>query len=298
MAYDINYWFLIKLDYKTLLNKIKTYEKKYSIKTIGETLFGRKIMAVEMVRNEHFPTAILIGSVHAREYITSDLICKMIDEDLFKEINDFNVSFIIMANPDGVEISNYGLNSCPENEREKLLKINDGNSDFSMWKANGRGVDINNNFDADFGKIVHKTTFSASGYAGEDFESENETKVVTSYTKSKNPFFTISYHSKGEEIYYNYFQSGKRLERDKFIAERFAESTGYLIKNPEESSCGGYKDYCVKQLKIPALTIEIGSDDLLHPIGKEYLDEIFEKHKTIAKDLIFAYNIFKYYETD
>ena len=262
------------MDYSTLLYKIKSYEKKYIVREIGQSYFGRKIMAVEMVRNEHFPTAILISSIHARENITSDLICKMIDENLFDEICNFNISFIIMANPDGVEISNYGLKALPEIKREKLLKINNENSDFSMWKANGRGVDLNNNFNADFGKIIHKTSFSASGYAGEYCESENETKVIAGYTKLINPFFTISYHSKGEEIYFNYFQKGKRLERDALIAKRFAESTGYIIKNPEESSCGGYKDYCVKQLKIPALTIEVGSDDLSHPIGIEYLNEI------------------------
>ena len=76
------------------------------------------------------------------------------------------------------------------------------------------------------------------------------------------------------------------------IAERFSKSTGYIIKNPEKSSSGGLKDYVVQKLKIPSLTIEVGSDELSHPIGSESLMGIFERHKSIANDLKFAYNVF------
>ena len=127
-------------------------------------------------------------------------------------------------------------------------------------------------------------------------ESENETKAIVCYTKTKKTFFTVSYHSKGEEIYYNFFQTQNNLLRDKIIAERFAESTGYVIKNVEQVSSGGYKDYCVQKLNIPALTIEVGSDELLHPIEKKWLSLIFEKHKFVANDLQFAYNVFREFE--
>jgi len=81
--------------------------------------------------------------------------------------------------------------------------------------------------------------------------------------------------------------------RDEVIAKKFADSTGYKIKNVESVSSGGYKDWCVEKLKIPAITIEVGSDDLSHPISKENLSEIFEKNKSIAFDLNFAYNEFE-----
>ena len=76
------------------------------------------------------------------------------------------------------------------------------------------------------------------------------------------------------------------------IAERFSESTGYRIVNVENVSSGGYKDWCVEKLRIPALTIELGRDVLSHPITRKNLEEIFEKNKTIAFDLEFAYNEF------
>ena len=165
--------------------------------------------------------------------------------------------------------------------------------DFSLWKANALGVDINNNFDANWGEIVHADKPSSQGFIGTKPMSENETKLIANYTRKMKAFITISYHTKGEEIYFNFFQEKERLARDEKIAKRFADSTGYMIKNVESVSSGGLKDWCVKKLKIPALTIELGSDELKHPIKKESLEEIFEKNKSIAFDLEFAYNEFE-----
>ena len=284
------------MNYEELLKKVEIYKEKFNVLTIGKTCFNRDIFAVEMIRKNNYPTAIFIASIHAREHITTDLVCKMIDESLFDEIKDFNVSFILMANPDGVELCHGGIETVAENEKKKLIEINNNNINFSMWKANGRGVDLNNNFDANWGTNVGTFKPASQGFAGKCVESEMETKAIVNYTKQIKPFFTISYHSKGEEIYYNFFQNKKELERDRFIAERFAKSTGYVIKNPETSSSGGYKDFCVKHLKIPALTIEVGDDNLSHPIGRDHLEEIFNKNKNVAKDLEYAYNIFRKFE--
>lgn len=281
------------MNYKRLLNKLNEYKNRFEIREIGETLFKRKIFAVERNLSEDFATAIFVCSIHARENITTDLVCKMIDDGLFENIKDFNLAFILCANPDGVELCLNGLSSVPEIERKALFEMNNKSLDFSLWKANARGVDLNNNFDADFKKIINSRVSSSSGYAGDIFESESETQALVKYLKQKNPFIVLCYHSKGEEIYFNYFQEEPYLKRDKMIAERFAKSTGYVIKNPENTSSGGLKDYVVSKLKIPSLTIEVGSDDLKHPISYKYLEDIYELHKSIANDLNFAYNIFR-----
>ncbi len=286
------------MNYYELLNKIKEYKSKFNIKVLGKTLFKRKIFAVERILNKKFATAIFVCSIHARENISTDVVCKMIDENLFDVIKNFNVRFILMANPDGVELSQNGINSARKKYRKFLLSANNGSEDFSLWKANGRAVDLNNNFAANFGTNVHSRVPSSSGYVGRKAESEKETKTIVKYLKKSKPFIVVSYHTKGEEIYYNFFQDKVRLERDKQIAESFAKSTGYVIKNPEKTSSGGLKDFVVQKMQIPSLTIELGSDELKHPILKESLDEIFERNKTIAKDLIFAYNVFERWKKD
>ncbi len=279
------------MDYKELCEKIEIYKKNYNVKLIGKSYFGRKIYAVEKIASSNFSTAVFVSSIHARENISSDLLVKFLDEGLFAKINEFNLSFILMANPDGVELSQNGLCSAPKKYREFLKRIN-GSEDFALWKANGRGVDLNNNFDANFGTNTSHFSPASSGYAGRKAESEKETKAIVRYIKKMKPFFCVAYHTKGEEIYFNFFQKGKDLERDFLIAENFAKSTGYKIKNVEKISSGGLKDYLVQSLKIPAITIELGSDDLLHPIQKEHLNDIFLRNKNIANDLIKAYNIF------
>lgn len=279
------------MDYKELCKKIEIYKKNYNVKVIGKSTFGKKIYAVEKIVNRSFSTAIFVSSIHARENISSDLLAKFLDDDLFSKINKFNLSFILMANPDGVELSQNWLDSAPKKYRKFLKEIN-GSEDFSLWKANGRGVDLNNNFNANFGTNTSHFSPASSGFAGKRAESERETKAIVRYIKKMKPFFCVAYHTKGEEIYFNFFQKGKDLERDSLIANNFAKSTGYTIKNVEKVSSGGLKDYLVQTLKIPAITVELGSDDLSHPIQKEHLNDIFLRNKNIANDLIKAYNIF------
>ena len=281
------------MTYKELLEKISHLDKGFDVKVIGKTKFNRKIFAVEKILNESFSTAIFVASVHARENIVTDLIFEMIERGLFNDIDKFNLAFVVMANPDGVELQSGGINSFPNWWQEKLIEMNGGSKDFSMWKANALGVDINNNFDARWGENVHSKIPASQGFVGEIAMSENETGAIAEYLRKMNPFISISYHTKGEEIYFNFFQEGKELLRDEKIANRFAQSTGYVIRNVEDVSSGGFKDWCVEKLKIPALTIELGNDELCHPITKESLEDIFEKNKSIAFDLKFAYNEFE-----
>ena len=281
------------MKYNDLIKRLTKLDKKYSVKIIGKTRFNRKIFAVEKRINNSFSTAIFLAGIHAREFISSEVLMKMIEENLFDKIKDFNLSFICMANPDGIDLERGEIKSFSKFQQRKLLKINNGSKDFLLWKANARGVDLNNNFDAKFYDVIHKNKPSCQGFPGKKPMSERETKAIARYTKSIEPFITISYHTKGEEIYYNFFQRGERLIRDEIIAKRFEKSTGYKIVNVESSSAGGYKDWCVEKLKIPALTIELGNDDLMHPITTENLNEIFERNKSIASDLEFAYNVYK-----
>ena len=115
--------------------------------------------------------------------------------------------------------------------------------------------------------------------------SEPESRALCDFTLKVLPNMTISYHTKGEEIYWEFFQKGKRYFKDKKLALIASQTTGYPLKTVK-GSCGGYKDWCIEKLKIPALTIEVGSDDLTHPIGLEKADEIFIKNKDLLMNLI------------
>ena len=209
------------MNYFELLQCVKKLKKNYNVKVIGKTKFNRKIIAVEKILNKSFSTAILIAGMHARENISADLLLEMIEQNLFKDVKEFNLSFILLSNPDGVELQSKGLAAFPKPYHNALIKMNGGASDFSMWKANALGVDLNNNFDARWGTNSHSSRPSSHGFIGDKAMSEKETRAIANYTKKMKPFITISYHTKGEEIYFNFFQENERLNRDEKIASRF-----------------------------------------------------------------------------
>lgn len=226
---------------------------------IGSSESGKPIYFIA-VRKTAFPVGIFQYAIHAREYITSYLALKQIKYYL-RCGKKGTVYFIPLVNPDGVEIC---LSGRP------------------LYKANARGVDLNVNFDANWGNgKFNKRVRGESDYVGRRPFSESETKALRDFTLLVKPDVTVSYHSKGEEIYYEFGQTVPELEKHKRIADAVAEVTGYKIKSTPDS-CGGYKDWCIEKLKIPALTIEVGDDRLSHPIKAEELGAIYRKNKCVV----------------
>ena len=155
----------------------------------------------------------------------------------------------------------------------------------TTYKANANMVDLNVNFDARWGEGAKNVRGKApENYIGAYPFSESETAALRDFTLMVQPDLTLSYHSKGEEIYWEFFQDGRARERDFRIANAVSAVTGYPVKSAGKSA-GGYKDWCVERLKIPALTIEVGSDNLSHPIGEEFAEEIFLKNRDVIKIL-------------
>ena len=281
------------MDNKKLENKIKSINNYFLVKIIGKTYLKNKIFAINKIFNKNFRWVVITGGIHAREHLTCDLMCYFLER--LKKIKSlpYNISFVPLVNPDGAGLVLNGVKNLKQ--KAGLLAINKS-GDFSLYKANARGVDLNNNFDANFDKNfsgIYRP--SPHGYYGEKPFSERETRALRDWTKKISPFFTISYHLKGEEIYFDFFQDELRRERDKKIAEVCAKSTGYKIKSTQKCSSGGYKDWCVQKLKIPALTIEVGNDRFSHPFPKSELKQICAQNKNIFKDISAALKIFEKY---
>lgn len=255
------------------------YESVPTEKTvIGKSWFHRNIYAVK--KGSSRPVGIVQCAIHAREKSSAYLA---IEQYLYGRITG-SCWFIPLMNPDGALLTEQGVLSAAENKREFLTALQP-NGDFSLWKANGRGVDLNVNFNAGFGKGRQNVFSPASeNYVGGYPCSEAETKALRAFTNKIRPDYTVSYHTKGEEIYFEYGQTGKRLERDLFLANLIAETTGYRIKKTTDSH-GGYKDWCILKHKIPSFTIEVGSDDLIHPISKDDMYPSLEKNRQVIEIL-------------
>lgn len=215
------------------------------------------------VRKSDSPVILAQYAIHAREYITT-FIAMMQAEEFLISGKRGKVYFVPAVNPDGI------------------AEVIGGDK---TYKANANMVDLNVNFDARWGKGAKNIRVKASeNYIGEYPFSEEETAALRDFTLFVRPDVTLSYHSKGEEIYWEFFQEEKARERDFKIASAVSAVTGYPVKSAGLSA-GGYKDWCVEKLKIPALTIEVGSDSLSHPIGEEFAEEIFYKNRDVIKVL-------------
>ena len=267
----------------------RDYEKLISLGAekieIGKTYLGRKIYAFCVGCGE--PKIIAQYAIHAREYITYHLAnlhiikaLKVIPKGLG------TVYFVPVVNVDGVALCLDGIKTIQDTELRKFLIRLNPSLDFSLWKANARAVDLNVNFPARWGTGKSNVRLpNYQNYIGESPASEPETQSLIKFTRKIKPDLTISFHSKGEVIYYDFHQKFMEKVRDKKIAKIAQISTGYKIE-PTGKSAGGYKDWCIQELNIPSLTIEVGSNSLSHPIKLENLPQIWQKNENVIIDLL------------
>ncbi len=272
------------MTYQELINRIvQLQEEGLELFNAGKSVLGKNILATHV--GDYNGTQILIqGGIHAREYITSLLLVEMArnlhNNDL---VHNGGIYFVFLVNPDGAEIALDGIDSVDcEITRNYLIMANNGSTDFSKYKANINLVDLNTNFDAQWGGGSQNVFCPApENFVGFYPNSEREVQSLINFTLRTRPLLTISYHSKGNIIYYGFDgESNENIARDQSIGEALSESTGYPLVFTENST-GGYKDWCINTLKIPAYTIEVGDDSLPHPIGEEYLPEIYARNKNV-----------------
>ncbi len=225
--------------------------------SIGKSEFGRDILCVHRGSSGGRQIIVTAG-IHARECYTALVPLRQLQT--FTGVG--GVYFVPLVNPDGAAFFENGDTAGSEFlERMKPLR--------REWKSNGRGVDLNCNFDANWGTGDGNTTVRGShGCIGDRPTSEAEVRALCDFTWQVAPAMTISYHCMGGELYWEFFQSGENRKRDKKLASEIARHIGVKRVDGDLGSAGGYKDWCVMKLGIPAVTIELikhGS----HPFGPD-----------------------------
>lgn len=286
------------MNYYELKFCLKSFNK-LKVEKIGRSEDDRNIYSLSALFGEKRDWVIFQGAIHAREHLSTDLIialAKKIEygfEDFKKNKNFPNICFLPMINPDGVQIAHYGRKIIKNRHLNNGLKKIIAKYNYKMYKSNAKGVDLNNNFDAMWDRFQNSNNPSTHGYIGKFVFSERETRALARITLKKEPKLTISYHLKGEEIYYGFYQSKREFDRDKKIAEIVSEITGYKIKSTQNVSSGGYKDWCVYRLHIPSLTIEVGRDKIGHPVPRSEIYDIIAKNIGIIDKLCDILKIIK-----
>ncbi len=280
------------LTYSVYENYVNTLKKNFvdlKVTTCGKSVLGKRIYS--LVMGEGDKNIVYVGGTHGLEWLTSLLLLKFCENLLFYnqiggEIAGYSAKELLKnrrlivipeLNPDGIEIALKGVSACEKYKKDNFEVCN---GDFSGWSANARGVDINHNFNADwynlrdFERTSGISQPSPRRFGGFYPESEPETKAITRLCRNIPVDMLVTFHSQGEEIYYEY---GKNTpEKSYTIAQVLSSVSEYtLVKNEGHAASGGLKDWFIEEFKKPAFTVEIGKGK--NPLPVSQLNEIYDR---------------------
>lgn len=274
--------------YEKMLQDIQQLHTVYPFifsQTIGNSVMGKEIIELQIGSGER--QVHLNGSFHANEWITTPVIMKFVNEYALSLTNNLPIrgifmlpmfldtllSIVPMVNPDGVNLVLNGSAAAGEFQNE-VLTINNQNEDFSNWKANIRGVDLNNQFPALWEVEAERkpTDPQPRDYPGPEPLSEPEAIVMAALARSRNFLRINAFHTQGEEIYWGF--EGLEPPVSEVIVNEYARVSGYRAVQYVDSFAG-YKDWFIQEFRRPGFTVELGRG--VNPLPIEQFDEIYQE---------------------
>lgn len=290
-----------KYSYDNLVSDLETIQKicpQVQVQTLAETIDGRKIFDVVVGDSNSDRQVLIFGAMHAREYITTQIVMRQLCDAIdaangfggsYKGVaaqellQDVTIHFVPMSNPDGVSISQFGLDGVKNPELR--AKVSAMSSNLTEWKANAAGVDLNRNFDAGWQEFRGSLSPSSERYKGAFPGSEPEAAALINLVQNYPVKRTISYHTCGALIYWFYKQSGAVYAESEKFANAISRETGYYLDQDYTAiDAAGFKDWAVYKENIPSLTIETGAETGgvvgVVPIGR--FPEMWNRNKNVV----------------
>ena len=264
-------------DYETVVRYIRELEEMHpdliSSFSIGKSVEGRDIMGVRFGRGD--TEIILTGATHASEYFTSDYLMYIIDryamgycldertgDCSYREILD-KVTFLVipMINPDGVNIALHGPDAAKDPEKIKSMSM--AGVDFSDWKCNANGVDLNRNFPYHWNpEYASEDSPAAKYYTGPYAGSEPETQAVMAFFEKTDYALHMDFHIYGEVIYWKDNGEFRRQDLLEPLIEKLYEVTGYEDAGEIDiEEFGGFlENYACNTFHKPGFTMELATN--------------------------------------
>lgn len=243
------------------------YPNIVTVSSIGTSELGRDIPVICIGDLDAEYHILFQGAMHAREYLTSWLLMALTEYWLTYDIlkyGDVCYHIIPMTNPDGVSLAQTQTLTAEQYQiylNDKAHGYTTNGNYASQWKANGVGVDLNRNFPSGWKKINDRTGPSSQFYQGTAPFSASEAAALRDYTYKYDFDTTISYHSSGSIIYYEYGDREPVNSESYSLGKAVNAVSGYSLIGNSSGSGAGYKDWVMEELGIPSLTIEIGVGD-------------------------------------
>ena len=270
-----------KYTYTQMMADMKALQALYpqfiSISSIGKTAKDQDIPLM-LVGNPNAKYQVLVqAAMHGREHFTTWIAMAMVDAMLTqgKMAGDVCYHIIPMVNPDGVEISQTGKlddvqMAIYEIDRQHGYAGSSITQYATQWKANALGVDVNRNFVSGWDITDDRLHPSSEKYRGSIPFSTPEALVLYEYTLSQTFHATLSLHSYGNVLYYEYGNKQPVNRLSYSLAKAVQNVTGYVPTAFDNTTGAGYKDWVMEELGIPSLTVEIGSSSVPVPLKDAY----------------------------
>ena len=264
---------------------------------IGNSVEGRDIVALKLSGKKGYinrPSVLFVGGIHAREDFSVMLSMKMIEYycyyynegkffegfDVRKIIDNVDMFFVPVSNPDGLNIVHNGLESSTNYEALKHMKI--WGEDHTYWKANANGVDLNKNFDDGNWEIrtcVPGTDEPCSDrFKGFKANSEPETVALVNFCNENNFSLLVSYHCSGNCTFWadsgthDMFNGLDEEIMDK-LNKKYIYRKTKVSMDPKIYGCG-FENWFRAKIKRPGFCVE------LSPFvkgGKQHPDSMFNE---------------------
>lgn len=269
----------------------QTYPHELAVSTIGTSELGREVPVLRIGRENARHHVLFQGAIHGREHMTAWLLMALSDYALAHDIQSYGdvcYHIIPMVNPDGVTVSQTGAltpqqKAIYQNDKEKGYTSLDECEYAATWKANGLGTDLNRNFPSGWESVTARAAASSEKYRGANPFSAVETQNLRDYTLKYAFDATVSYHTSGSLLYYEYGSNESVNASSRTLAEAVQAVTGYHLQGSGSVDGAGYKDWAMEELQIPSLTIEIGCEG--SPLAHRELYSIFARNRTIFPEV-------------
>lgn len=296
---------------------VKIYPEILHLDIIGSSRDSKPIYAIMMtadvaqtmakddfyVVREHYYVE---AGTHARETVNTAILLKIIEDyakDYYddRHIPEFNlkvelgkaaIHFIPLVNPDGFDLVKFGIGSVTSQTARDLLSVV-ATSDYSNFKANIAGIDLNRNYPDEYydpvtmkwidkfqvyrGNIVPDDPTNGY-YAGPYAGSEPETAAVMAYAQKYDFRNFLSFHSRGKYIDCGkYWFGGDYNKRSITLATALNKVNNYKLEAYSSGEASGYfSDYAVAQTLKPVVTVETTLSPL--PTEQKFYQEAYKEN--------------------
>lgn len=254
-------------------------------KVIGSSVMGKDLIELQIGNGSK--KVHIDGSFHANEWITTSTIMRFLNEYVLSVTNsrpirglnmlplfkDTCLSIVPMVNPDGVNLVLNGASAAGQ-FRQQVLAINNQHTDFSNWKANISGVDLNKQYPALWEIEAQRKPDSPQprDYPGPYPLSEPESIAMAELVRERNILRLNAFHTQGEVVYWGF--EGIEPPVSQEVVNEYARVSGYQPVRFVDSYAG-YKDWFIQDFRRSGFTVELGSG--ANPLPFSQFDEIYQE---------------------